>query len=341
MDHLLYRILNGYNYLPYKDSKLKVYSPTLRLLHRASSYLEEVALENAYDERHMYSSFAKQLLLVNRIIPFNVEEVLETIAKEIEELKIDMFMNYTDAKRLEAIRTRLRLTENKQEDYQSKLHSFDHLTLEGYLNFVKYQYLLSKTIYYKGKRYLDNVSMYEMDKVVSIVNRVRISIKEYRQLARDDGWRSYYNSVKKSPFKNIQKVTEEQRYLLSFTHMYDSAYKSSDCPSDVVIQDDDIFDGWLLVQRKKYNETQQNNEVDQLLKSRGVKDGGEVFITTKDREYADKINSMNTTQSKIIKQQRSDVINKHGKAEDKDFHDVKVAKQQQTTQALASKFKQK
>ena len=38
--------------------------------------------------------------------------------------------------------------------------------------------------------------------------------------------------------------------MVSFSRMYDGAYGSPECPPDKVIEDDDMFDGWLIDQRR-------------------------------------------------------------------------------------------
>ena len=47
------------------------------------------------------------------------------------------------------------------------------------------------------------------------------------------------------------------KILCSFSRMYDSVYKNTECPSDDVIQDDDMLDGWFIQQTKEQEERQK------------------------------------------------------------------------------------
>lgn len=44
-------------------------------------------------------------------------------------------------------------------------------------------------------------------------------------------------------------MTINQRNLLTWSKIYDNVQESLECPSEKVIEDDDMLDGWFLVQK--------------------------------------------------------------------------------------------
>lgn len=168
-------------------------------------------------------------------------------------------------------------------------------------------------------------------------NNQVVDISSIRELARTDPWRTYWNSgdiVFNGP---VCDWTDEQRLLVNFSKMYDNIYSNPDKPNSMIINDDDLLDGWLMDQ-------QQNDEYNR-------KGGGdiknqhpganEVFVVAKSEEDIHQINQMNDMNAKVIKKQRQAVINKQGTASDLDFHDTKLDMEMQANQKKSQIAKRK
>jgi len=112
-----------------------------------------------------------------------------------------------------------------------------------------------------------------------------------------------------------------------------------DCPSDQVINDDDLLDGWFIVQRKKREKEKADADVDNTVQNEKIKNASEVFMMAKSQEEIDKINDMNDFQGKIVKKEREAVIKNKGKAQQHDFLDEKMKLRQMSNQAFKDKFK--
>ena len=48
-----------------------------------------------------------------------------------------------------------------------------------------------------------------------------------------------------------KEITQDQKGILIWASMYDNIQEHMECPSDAVLEDDDILDGWFLIQRDK------------------------------------------------------------------------------------------
>jgi hypothetical protein len=104
--------------------------------------------------------------------------------------------------------------------------------------------------------------------------------------------------------------------------MYDAVYESTDKPSDLVINDDDMLDGWFVTQRQKAKADAAEREVESLTGKLG--NAQEVFLQASSIDDIERIKTLNNLNAQVIKKQRSDVIRQKGVAKDIDFLDKKL-----------------
>ena len=91
--------------------------------------------------------------------------------------------------------------------------------------------------------------------------------------------------------------------------MYDNAYQSMECPPDAVFEDDDMFDGWMLDQKRKREIEQKQKSVNTI---NNIPDKAqEVFLTAPTREDADRIYGMNDPDARMKIKQREQMILAH------------------------------
>jgi hypothetical protein len=121
--------------------------------------------------------------------------------------------------------------------------------------------------------------------------------------------------------------------------MYDNIQESPECPSKEVIEDDDLLDGWFIIQAKKRENDRIAQEFDNGTKSDKIKNSSEVFIVSKDKKTAEKINSMNSLQALKIKQQRANTIKERGSVEQQNFADERLNIQMQQTNQYRGKIR--
>ena len=98
-----------------------------------------------------------------------------------------------------------------------------------------------------------------LDLILSKINEHRIDESEYRDLARNEPWRSYWNIAKSSVFGiPVIDFSEEQKTLCVWSKVYDNVYESSECPPENCINDDDYLDSWFIIQRRKRKQVNKN-----------------------------------------------------------------------------------
>ena len=102
--------------------------------------------------------------------------------------------------------------------------------------------------------------------------------------------------------------TDEQKTLVVLTKMYDSAYQHPECPPDSVFEDDDMFDGWMILQRRENEKTKNKNRTEKLLDGKKLNKAGEIFLVANSKEEAQNIYSLNDNNSRHIIKERENII---------------------------------
>jgi len=155
----------------------------------------------------------------------------------------------------------------------------------------------------------------------SIIFKQNINVSSIRELARTDPWKSYWGIYKPNVFK--PPLNDEQKALLLFSQMYENAYSHPECPNNKVINDDDMFDGWIIHQRKKREEQLKESNLQQVDELHKHGDAQEIMLMAKSKDDVSKIQDMNHPVSRAAVRSRQKVIKQKGTATDLDFPDVK------------------
>lgn len=160
-------------------------------------------------------------------------------------------------------------------------------------------------------------------------------------LARTSPWSGLWPVLKSNGriFDNVN-LSDEQQSLLSWSLMYDKIYESPDCPSDDIIHDDDMLDGWILVQKEERKKNMKQQEAKGALNEK-VQNSDEVFIVAETKEDAEKVDALNSAQGQRIKQNRLKQLSKKGKLKQQEFKDVQLERSRQMKQAYTQRLKGK
>jgi len=111
-----------------------------------------------------------------------------------------------------------------------------------------------------------------------------------------------------------------------------------DCPDNDVINDDDMLDGWFIIQNKKREREKKENQFENSTSDK-IKNSDEVFVMSSSTKEDAKINDLNSPMSKQIKKQREAVINKKGGAEQHEFADELMKAKNKQHEAFKGHFK--
>ena len=171
-------------------------------------------------------------------------------------------------------------------------------------------------------------------------NEDLVTDKEYRFISRNDPFRSDWIIGKTNVFGiRACNLSNEQKSLILYSRMYDNVYDSHDRPSEDVINDDYMLDGWFIVQRRKSDSDQKQKETEELLGNKGAKGGssGEMFVMAESPEEANRIRELNDLNSKMKMKQRDHAIQERGSVDEQDLPDVKMDIYNQAMRQAAEK----
>lgn len=195
----------------------------------------------------------------------------------------------------------------------------DYASCVGVASLAKTQFMIEKSIISKGIEVTGEI----VQSIIEEINSSRPTEKEIREIARTDPWRSIWsNCGGKNPFGRPSSCwSDEQLTLCSWSKLYDNIHKSPDCPPDEVIDDDDMLDGWLILQSRKRKEDANKKDAETGLNDKS-RNASEVFIMAQTKEDAQKIESLNDPMTRAIKRQRNAILNKHGSVDHDKLPDV-------------------
>lgn len=271
------------------------------------------------------------------------EEKTEGFKKDIEKLKIEIYNNREDHTLRERIRLYLRVGEKQMTQHLKEKNAFYQNTREGYALSEKISWIIKNTTFVKDKLY--DFKTLSLSFIVDEWQNSILSEKYIRELAREEPWKSLWSIRENSQTKlfniaNNEELTTNQRHLILWSQIYDNIQESLDCPNEDVIKDDDLLDGWFLIQAKKREKERLEKDFEKKHENSKISNSEEVFIVAKDPNSIKRINSMNDQRSNAIKQQRFDIIKqKGGVARQHDFLDEKQKMQMEITNAMRNNFK--
>lgn len=310
---ILTRIISGYLIFKYKDQTLYLLYPSLELKYEAELFYNEI-----YDQ-YKFSDWITEddilsILRDNKLWTDMNEKQLPLFEKQIEQTKIELFKSFYVTQKQKSVRAKLENLKSTYQKYYSVRHSLDHLTVKGFCEKYKNEFLVINSIYKKNNnqfiKFFDN--KYPDSKILEDINYEinlhQIDIPIFRKIARSAEWRSYWSANKNFVFeKASSEWTDEQRTLVVFTKMYESAHESSEPPPDPVFEDDDMFDGWILLQNEIAKKERSKKTEDKALGSKMAK-AQEMFIMANNSNDATDIYGMNTSTTKAIIAERNNMI---------------------------------
>ncbi len=339
-EYLISRIRCGYYTVRENGLTLKICTPTME-----DEYDMNEAYVDAY-EKALYDGFQTEEQILEWMISRDLwgeedDQKVEGLKKDIERLKIEIFNARNNELLKEKIRMYIRAGEKQLLKQQEKKNSFYMNTCESFAVLEKSMTFLKKCTFLNGQIY--DFQSVRIDDVLSKYYSMILPESQVRELARTEPWRSLWilnESKSFDLFSNKNRTPSiDQKNILIWSKMYDNIQESMDCPSDDVIEDDDMLDGWFIVQRKKREKERAEAEMENTIKNDKIKNSSEIFMVAQTPKDLDRINNMNDLTGKIVKQQRFNVINQKGEASQLDFQDERLKLSQQSNKMFKDKFR--
>lgn len=354
-EKLVYRILSG-------RTKINVNNKTyfVKGANAHQKYLAEEIYSELCEEYYELMSDENLMdwLIENDYWSTQEEEKLGQFKKEIEEFQVKLFELGLRGQEKITTKKCIAHARDRIKELSNKRHAFDFLSAKGAALIEKNKYLIGLGLTNsKGKPILTEFNYLRgkfplFDRIVVEYNRKVIKIGEYREIARTEPWRQYWSA--KEATSSIFDVpatylTDEQLTLISWTRLYDNVFQHPKCPSDEVIEDDDMLDGFLIKDKRDRDKEKLKETAEDLIKNPKIKSAQEVFMMADTPEYRtgeyelpmvmspDEINNLNDESVKATKRQRDGFIEKHGNVKEAQLPDVKKKLQMAINQAKFSK----
>lgn len=269
--------------------------------------LEEAELGGLYSEDGLLA-----YLLEHDFWDEEREELFEKLPKDIEELKVGLFQATFRSNERKTIRAALDAAKQKYAELLEQRGRDTHLSCLGFATLARARYILGASLWDgAGPVFTSNEQFWHadcelLDEVMEGYSRLRLSEPDFRDLARNEPWRSIWSCHKlEGTLFGVAPVdyTEEQLALANWSNLYDSIYQHPECPPDDVIADDDMLDGWMIVQKRKrasatpFSDPHPNAD--------------EVYIVADTMEDAKKIHELNSAAGKATVKRRFDHLRKH------------------------------
>jgi hypothetical protein len=345
IDNYLSRILSGCFIFNYNNNQYKLIYPDIDLKYRAELYSEDEYNKNKYNDWISEDQITNFLMIIGLWHPSNNQQ-LENLDKQLEDLKVELYNNFLNSSKIKNIKKSISNCRKIQVDLLQKKHYLDNYTHKGYVSQLKNQFLLIESLYNSNNNKVfqyPDIDYNELNNFSSIITSNQIDISVFRTIARNEKWKNYWSANKDNIFgKSVIDWTDEQRTLVIFTKMYDSAYENPDCPPESVINDDDTFDGWLILQRRNSEKQKEKNRAEKLLEGKKIGDAKEVFLVANSKEEAQNIYNLNDPTSRhIIKERNKIILHSNKDIKESDLPDVQRDLQMKNNQQFINSRKSK
>ena len=340
------QIMSGLKFFDVDGQRYKVVSPSseIKLL---GEYIYRETIQSSKYEDLITRDKAKMLLSTLDIWKSKDDKDFEDLEKYSDDLKIQLYQAFYKSKTQEDIRKKLKRTGNILQKAMVKKHSLEHATIEYHAYLTKKQFITAlcildknnKNIYTEKDFWLSDP--YILNGIINKMDSESISIPEFRDMAQNEPWRSLWTIGKEKVFGiPIKDLNDDQKTLVSFSKMYDNAYESTDCPPDDVFKDNDMFDGWMLLQKRQRENDKKQQDLDKITGQHG--DAGEVFVVAETAEDIDRIQSLNDTGTrKQLANKFNYIKSQEGPVQEKDLPDVKMALRQQAAEQFKNSMRGK
>lgn len=339
-EYFVSRIRSGMYIFNTNNITLKVLPPTIE---------DELFINEAF--RDAYVNAMKQGLMTEEdmiewMISKNLwseeeDKKIEGTKKDIDNLKKGMFKARFQSNTRETGRRYLRAAEQNLKKLTAKRETNYQNTCEGVAFSRKITEQMRRCVFCGNEPY--DFKMIDEGSLWMSLATVFLKESEVREVARTEPWRSVWltkddTGISLFDTKN-RELNVDQKNILVWSKMYDNVQESMECPGDDVIDDDDLLDGWFIVQREKQESERSTNAVDNAISNDKISNSQEIFVTAQTREDADKIEAANSYQAAMVKKEREATLKKKGNVVDLDFRDRRLELQQQSNELYKSKFR--
>lgn len=290
-----------------------------------------------------------EIMIKQQIWSLKDGEDLEKFQKAVEDLKVGLFENRLKSNAKTSIRKALQKTKEEIGRLENVRFGLNHLTLDGLASSAKYRYLIGVGLRYPdGSHYWHDDSWDNADPLIDQVSEIliqeRLSECQFRELARSEPWRSTWggkNQAGRGVFGCAAvDLTDDQKNLILWSNVYDNIREYPDCPNDDIIKDDDMLDGWMIIQRRK-REAQAASQQAQRIGNAKIREADEQYIFVDTIDDAREVEKMNDPAAAAIKKQRMALIKEKGEVNEVHMPDTMMKFKMEMTRLQSAHMRNK
>tara|TARA_R100000008_G_scaffold41113_2_gene23670 strand:- start:4878 stop:5924 length:1047 start_codon:yes stop_codon:yes gene_type:complete len=271
------------------------------------------------------------------------EERIKGLEKDIDRLKVELFQNKNKEDLVERIRTYLKAGKEQLDQQLSKKMANYDKSCEGIAQVKKVEKIMELSCVYADSGEPYDFKDVDVTHIVRLFGLQVLSESSAREIARTEPWHSTWVLKDSNTFEFFnykgRQLTTDQKNVIVWSRMYDSVHESMDCPSEDVIQDDDMLDGWFILQKKKRDQEKVQAEIEQSTSNPKIASSDEIFVMAHSQKDADRINKSNNINAQQIKRKRAAVLERQGEAKDLDFQDQQLRLRAQSNEMYKGKFR--
>lgn len=299
--------------------------------YRAAEIFRDVYCESQeaglYDEDALYD-----FLVTRGLWDETRQSLLDKLPKEIDEFKLALYRAGFKSGEKVVIRKALDAARTRLAQVIRQRHAYDHLSCSGTAAIARSRYLVGRSLFLPGGRpvfgsgddFWEQPSVL-LDNVLAWQAGNRLSDGQFRELARTEPWRSLWacRKVEGSVFGvPPTDYTDEQKSLVTWSVVYDNAYQHPQCPADEVLDDDDLFDGWMIERRLEREQGGKKTSSEDVLSER-MRGHEHVFMVAGDEQEAEEVMGQNDEHARRAQRQRFAHLREKGVVDEMEMPDTK------------------
>jgi len=328
---------------PISNSSHTVYVHTPNMLQNLeANRLAIKAYNQAEDEGLMCEEEMNEWMIDHGLWSEEEEEAMKGIEEDIKTLRKEIYINRDNDRMRETIRRYIRAAEKGYAKMASKKAEYSQNTCEGIAISAKYKFIIEKCCTDEHGNSYDFSDM-SVDFVSLEYQSSTLSERQLREIAREEPWRStwsVYGKAENLLFNNKDReLTQDQKSILVWSTMYDNIQEHLECPSEEVIKDDDVLDGWFIIQKEKREQEKLEAEMSGELTNDKIRNSHEVYMIADNDKRKQKIEKMNNSTAAMFKKQREALVESRGTAQQNEFFDEKIGIRAQQGQMFKNKFR--
>lgn len=322
-EYFVSRLRSGIYLIDLNGIQITVLSPTIE-----DEYYSNEVFVKSYDQSLMDNIFTEdemwEWMKSRDLWSDEKEDKIEGIQKDIDKLKVGIYESRMNQAMVDQARRYIRAGETAKAKLVAEKYDLFSKTCEGLASQERSLALFERSCFVK-KEPLDCNNI-DVSALFYEYNKMLLNETQLRDLARNDPWRlCWLMKDHKSLFSNAEdrELSPDQKGILIWSNMYDNIQESTECPTEDVIKDDDMLDGWFIIQRQNQEAEKTKIEMEKRTNSK-IANSDEILVMAGSNREASSIHGMNSVHADIVRKQRLATARQKGTAVDMDFQDKRI-----------------